>query len=282
MEPGRIEYRKMEEFYRVALKDLLARGEVALEDEILVVCGGEADRECLLEFGFKKVTISNLDVRMKERGEDVFEPYSWDFQDLENLSYPDDHFDFVIVHSGLHHLRSPHRGLLEMYRVARRGILGYEPHDSGFTRLGARLGFGQVYEDVAVLANDCEFGGVANTPVPNYVYRFSAGEIADVIQTAHPVAEHERHFWYWTHIPGRLKQLRSGLRYWVMKPVSGLLILLGRRVPFFANYIAFHVRKPELPKDLFPWLMMAGSDVTIDREWLAQKYRSGSIEEASE
>ncbi len=272
----------MEEFYRVALRDLLAGGTLSLDDEILVVCGGEADRDCLKEFGFRNVTISNLDERMKEIGAEAYAPYAWDFQDLESLSYPDNRFDIVIVHSGLHHLRSPHRGLLEMYRVARRGILGYEPHNSGFTRLGARLGFGQIYEDAAVLANDCRYGGVANTAVPNYVYRFNAREISDVVQTAHPVAEHERRFWYWTHIPGRLKNLRSGLRYWAMMPVAGALVALGRRVPFFANYIAFFVAKPDLPEDLFPWLRMDGDEVAVNREWLAGKYRSAAVKEVDE
>ncbi len=269
----------MEQFYRDVLRDLLASGEISRDDEILVVCGAEADRDCLDELEFKNVTISNLDERLRGAGEDVYAPFVWEFQDLENLSYPDGSFDVVIVHSGLHHLRSPHRGLLEMYRVARRGIVGFEPHDSFFTRLGAKLGFGQVYEDAAVMANDCRFGGVANTAVPNYVYRFNAREIVDVFQTCNPVAEHECRFWHVTYIPGRLKSLRSGFRYLALRLVSGILFELGRWFPFFTNHIAFHVRKPELPKELFPWLRMEGDEVAVDRDWLAAKYRVESPDE---
>jgi len=266
----------MERFYRGVLSELLDKGGLGLDDKILVVCGGEADRDCLTSLGFKNVTISNLDERLRASGGEAFAPYHWEFQDLEKLSYPDEHFDFVIVHSGLHHLRSPHRGLLEMYRVARRGILGFEPHDSGFTRMGARLGFGQVYEDAAVFANEGRFGGVANTSVPNYVYRFDAKEIASVVQTFNPVAEHERRFWYSTQIPDRLKSLRNGLRYWLVRLASGALVLLGRCFPFFANHIAFHIRKPDLPGELFPWLRMDEEGVKADQEWLSRKYQPKS------
>ena len=41
-----------------------------------------------------------------------------------SFGFEDGAFDFVVVHQGLHHCHSPHRGLLEMYRVARRGGAG--------------------------------------------------------------------------------------------------------------------------------------------------------------
>jgi ubiquinone/menaquinone biosynthesis C-methylase UbiE len=44
-------------------------------------------------------------------------------QDAENLSYDDRAFDLVVVHAGLHPCYSPHRALLEMYRVARRCVV---------------------------------------------------------------------------------------------------------------------------------------------------------------
>src|SRR6266851_8888773 len=55
--------------------------------------------------------------------------------------------------SGAAYCHSPHRGLLEMYRVARRGVLAFEPRDTRLVRLGVRLGFGQEYEIAAVAEN---------------------------------------------------------------------------------------------------------------------------------
>jgi ubiquinone/menaquinone biosynthesis C-methylase UbiE len=60
---------------------------------------------------------------MNVSGGDEFAPFSWSFQDAEQLSFEDEAFDYVFVHAGLHHCASPHRALLEMYRVARRGIM---------------------------------------------------------------------------------------------------------------------------------------------------------------
>ena len=67
-------------------------------------------------------------------------PVSWSFQDAERLEFDDGEFNMVLVHSGLHHAQSPHRALLEMYRVARTGIVCFEPIDNPVTRLGVRLG----------------------------------------------------------------------------------------------------------------------------------------------
>ena len=57
-------------------------------------------------------------------------PYAWERQDAEALGYEDGSFDWGVVSAGLHHCRSPHAALLELYRVARRGLLALEARDS--------------------------------------------------------------------------------------------------------------------------------------------------------
>ena len=107
-------------FYRRTLESLLADGVLARDDRILVVAGGEADREAFA--GFPSVTITNVS---PEEGEE--------FQDAEALTYEDGSFDFAVVSAGLHHCRSPHRAVLELYRVARKGLLAVEARDSLLT-----------------------------------------------------------------------------------------------------------------------------------------------------
>lgn len=107
------------------------------------------------------------------------------------LSFADESFDFCLVHSGLHHCRSPHRGPLEVYRVTRAGLLLFEPYDSATTRLGVRLHIGQEYEHAGVFRNWCRLGGVSNTAMPNYVYRFTEREIIKTISSYAPYARHE-------------------------------------------------------------------------------------------
>ena len=114
---------------------------------ILVVGGGTNDRNVLRDLGFRSVVISNLDPRTDRV---AFAPYAWKLQDAEDLDCADESFDFVIVHAALHHCASPHRALLEMYRVARRALVFFESRDSLLMRFLERLGFTQRYETTAV------------------------------------------------------------------------------------------------------------------------------------
>ena len=152
----------MGDFYSETLRRLLNDGWIGLNSSVLVVCGGGYDRDVFHGLGFRRVTISNLDSRLDSRRDgSEFAPYPWSLQDVERLRFEDGAFDFVVVHQGLHHCHSPHRGLLEMYRVARRGMLAFEPRDTRLVRLGVRLGFGQEYEIAAVAGNGLRAGGVS-------------------------------------------------------------------------------------------------------------------------
>jgi ubiquinone/menaquinone biosynthesis C-methylase UbiE len=158
-------------FYLDTLRQLVREGVMDTGMSILGVCAGGRDHRTLLEAGFRNATLTNLETRF-----DVDDPgpHTLAGGDVENLAFPDGSFDFVIAHNGLHHCASPHRGLLEMHRVARRGLLVFEPRDSLLSRLGTRLGLGQEYETAAVaLSADGAHGGWRNGPVPNYVYRWT-------------------------------------------------------------------------------------------------------------
>ena len=101
-------------FYKIKLKKLIKEREA----KILIIAGGQNDKKVLMDLGFKNVTISNLDTRMNEN---EYKPYKWSFQDAENLTFKDEEFDYAIIHQALHHCKSPHRALLEMYRVSKKG-----------------------------------------------------------------------------------------------------------------------------------------------------------------
>ena len=134
----------MGDFYSETLRRLLNDGWMGLDSSVLVVCGGAYDRDVFYGLRFRRVTISNLDSHLDSRMDGrEFAPYPWSSQDVERLGFEDGAFDFVVVHQGLHHCHSPHRGLLEMYRVARRGVLAFEPRDTRLVRLGVRRGWGQ-------------------------------------------------------------------------------------------------------------------------------------------
>jgi SAM-dependent methyltransferase len=234
---------------------------------VLVVGGGKRDRDVFFQLNFMNVTITNNDERIQP---ELVAPYIWQFQDLEQLNYPDQSFDYVIAHNVLHHLPSPHKGLLEMYRVAKLGLIAVEPYDNMSTRLAQVLGLAQIYEHGTVQFEEV---GVANTDIPNHVYRFTEAELEKVIRSNSPIAYHEFDYLYGRDEPGFTKLERNGWKFLLMKLIKPLYFLFTLIFPKQQNLFAFMVNKPNLPKDLLPWLSMGGDGIVrFNGEWGRKKY----------
>jgi SAM-dependent methyltransferase len=237
----------MTAFYADTLNEL----DLPRNASILVVCGGDFDREMLLECGYSAVTISNLDERI--RG-DEFAPFAWSSQDAEQLSFPNDSFDYCIVHAGLHHCASPHRALLEMYRVARCGILVFEARDSIFMRTAVAMKRVPSYEAGAVRAHSFKWGGIRNTCVPNFVYRWTEREVEKTLASYAPYAPHRIRFFYGLRIPKeRLPFYFSSRLRWIAAVLEAWVIIFAWVFPKQGNLFGFYVPKPN-DGSLFPWL----------------------------
>lgn len=260
-----------EDPYCDTLKRMIKRGLINTDMRVLVVCAGEHDRDAFLAAGFTDVVISNLQDCYE--GAD-FPPFEWSYQDAENLSFEDGSFDICVAHAGLHHCASPHRALLEMYRVARVGVIAFEPLDNAVTRLGVRLGLGDEYEVASVAGHGCKCGGHRNTPIPNYVFRFTPREVEKTIRTFDPVATPGFHFLYENHWNwARAKVIKSTLKriaFYCAVPTLRLLTLL---FPQLSNNFAFFVAKPKLPESLHPWLEQKAGEVTLRQAWMDEKFQ---------
>lgn len=79
-------------------------------------------------------------------------------QDLNQLTFEDDSFDFVLGKETLHHMSMPYKGLYEMLRVAKKGVILLEPS-------------GEIVPKNK--HNDFE-------PTGNYVFTFTAHELLHV------------------------------------------------------------------------------------------------------
>jgi len=259
-----------DDFYRGTLSWLLERRILERDMRILVVCGCHPDKEVLSGLGFRDVTITNLDVRLKG---DEFSPFAWSHQDAERLTFPDGDFDFAIVHNGLHHCYSPHRALLEMYRVSKQGLVVFEPRDTLFVRLGVLLNFGQDYEVAAVVDNQPAFGGVKNTFIPNYVYRWPEREVEKTISSFAPWGRHRFLYRYALRVPcARLKRLKNKLFYFVIRLLLPLVQLFFRVFPKQANGFAVVVVKSRVPEDLHPWLSVNDDGLVLNEDWVRTRY----------
>jgi SAM-dependent methyltransferase len=263
----------MEDFYSATLRQLLNDGWLELDSSVLVVCGGVYDRDAFHGLGFRRVTISNLDTRLTGN---EFAPYEWSRQDVESLSFGDGAFDVVVVHQGLHHCHSPHRGLLEMYRVARRGVLAFEPRDTRLVRLGVRLGVGQQYEIAAVADNGLQFGGVGNSATPNFIYRWTEHEIEKTIKTYAPMGQGRFRYFSALRIPKeRLRSMKNRFAADMLKILLPAIRLFAAVFPKQSNCFAFALSKPEIPGQLQPWMEYREGEVRLDEQWIERRYTVG-------
>ncbi len=256
-------------FYSALLQKLLDSDLIRKDMSVLVICGTTKDKTVFEELGFTNVTISNLDTRAPR---DEFYPYAWSYQDAEQLEFPEDHFDFIVVNAGLHHCQSPHRGLLEMYRVARRGILAVEARESLLLRMALRVGFAEEYEVCNVVTEGLEYGGVRNTFVPNHVYRWNEREVKKTIASYAPHAKHEIIFKYDLKFPFTSLVDRHPIYLLSAIVLYPLAKLAGVLFPKQSNLFAFFVRKPALPQELFPWLKLEGTQLALNMSWIENRY----------
>jgi SAM-dependent methyltransferase len=169
----------------------------------------------------------------------------------ENLTYDDGSFDIVIVHAGLHHCQSPHRALLEMYRVARKCAVAFESRDSLLMRAAVSLGLTESYE-VSAISLDGKNGGVADTGTPNFIYRWTERDVRNTIASYDPARIPQIKFFYDLRIPIQ-RFTRTGNH--AMR-IVGLLVeplskLLAAAAPRQCNEFAFAVSKSG---SLRPWI----------------------------
>jgi ubiquinone/menaquinone biosynthesis C-methylase UbiE len=238
---------------------------------ILVVGGGETDRAVFHSLGFTNVVISNLDSRLKG---DEFAPYQWSYQKAEDLSFEPASYDYVVVHAALHHCESPHRALLEMYRVARKGAIAFESRDSLLMKALERVGLSPSYEHLAVYYNDGKFGGVNNTEIPNYIYRWTEREIEKTINSYAPYAKHDFLYEYGSDEPFSASvEKKATLKKLVIGTAKPVYRLFTKVFPQQQNLFAFYVQKPDLEKDVYPWIESSNGELGFNIEWAKVIYK---------
>lgn len=107
--------------------------------------------------------------------------------DVTELDYPDNSYDIVSVHDGLHHIKEPKKAIKEMARVAKKAVLIIEPARSLLTRISVMLGISTDYEG------------------EDYVYRFREKELKDIlIASGYKHIKTRRYLMYYPHVPGKV------------------------------------------------------------------------------
>ena len=151
----------------------------------ILVLGASSDEASLFyKLQFKRVTLSNIDLAQLKGAEKYkFKKIKIDFRNLFKIK--NNSYDYVVVHASIHHTSRPHNILLEMYRIAKHGILIIESNDSFVMRLSVKLNFSEDFEKSALNENTY-VGGVDGSNIPNYVYRWTEREIKKLFYSYQP------------------------------------------------------------------------------------------------
>jgi hypothetical protein len=256
-------------FYQKNIEDLIDDKNAS----ILVCGGGELDKNVFERLGFKNVTISNLDSRMSE---DSFSPFLWKYENAESLSSLDNSYDYTVIHAAIHHASAPHRVLTEMYRVAKIATISFESRDSMIMKIFEKFRITQTYEHAAVFYNDCSYGGVNNTEIPNYVYRWTEREIEKCISSFVPYCNHNFIYKYGTAFPATPELEKNGaIKFLILKLAKPFYILFTKLFSKQQNLFAFKIVKSKIPEDLKPWLWFDEKHniIKFNKSWANQKYK---------
>ncbi|MGH9471729.1 MAG: class I SAM-dependent methyltransferase [Terriglobales bacterium] len=240
---------------------------------VLIVGGCPEDAAVLRHIGWRHIINSNhaTDLgRLTARGRGV-----WVALDAEHLALADNSVDVVFTYDVLHHCRSPHRALNEMVRVARERVIFHEPNDSACMRLLERLGLSAVYELPAVFDNGCRCGGVNNSPVPNFVYRWTGREVQKTtaaMLAEHPVRVHALPYWSFRASREELGARRDTHLAWLVRRAGNLLPwglrllepLLNAVAPAQGNKFLCCIEKTAR---IHPWLCELGGHITTRADY---------------
>lgn len=236
-------------FVTEVFNTLVARGTLGIDESVLAVAAGRAERDLFLSLGLEGAVITNLDT---VEASDRLAPYPWAHEDAQALSYTDCSFDWAVVVDGLHHCTSPHGALLEMYRVARRGVIVIEARDSWLMRMALRMNLSSEYEVEAVIHQSGRSGGLENGPVPNHVYRWTESEFRKTIRSADPTGEHGFEFHYGLNLPYETAELRGwGRKAMLLKLADPILRAATAVFKKQRNSMAMIATRPDR---LWPWL----------------------------
>lgn len=236
------------------IKSLLAKENLQHDTSILAVCSGLAEHSLFKECQMKNVTLSGLDPSVTT---ETIKPYIARQADVRNLPFESASFDYVFVSDGLHHCDSPHRALLEMYRVARIGVIVIESRDNLLIRTAVNIGLINQYELSAVIGNGGTCGGVNYTSVPNFVYRWTEREFEKTILCADPTGKADFKYFYGFNAPNRKYKGIKALAY-------KICVLTGKfAVKIFRGQSNSFCMVAIKPKSLFPWLEKRNGSVSF-------------------
>ncbi len=157
------------------------------KSKILVLGAGSLDINLFKKLEYVNVTFSNIK-STNEKNLNIYE-------NIHDIKIDDSSYDYCVAHACIHHSSKPHLAVLELYRVCAKGALIIEARDSILSRLACNFKISEEYELSAVKKNK-SFGGVDNSNIPNYVFRWTEREVSKLMKSYKPEIDHKIYYDY--------------------------------------------------------------------------------------
>ena len=212
----------------IKLKKLLKRNRAGLDDQTVLIAGCQCgiDAYYLKKlYHPRKVCFTDVSMPEMEKTKSNFSKEWFALSDNCLMSFKDNSFDYVFIARSLHHLKEPAKGLYELLRIAKKGLIAIEPNDTFLTRIFKKLGWASEYE----------------MQHKNYVYRFSKSDVGKIAKAL---------FFKYDLMPCFTvhKVAQTNFGFLILKLLNGLANSI---CPQQGNYITFLIEKKQaLPKCL--------------------------------
>ena len=225
-------------FYRRQISKWLNK-----KDSVLLVGASNEEAKIFLELNYEKLTLSYYDDEQKNgflklgfvEGENLFKI------DIRSIPFEDNKFDYVFTHATIHHVDLPHLAITELYRVSQKGCLIIESNDSLVMRIASKLGFSENFE-VSAIKNGT--GGVLNSKIPNYVYRWTEREINKLFYSFKPEFIHKIAFSYYYDFQNSALENNS-IKKIIKKLINIFLKIYFIFFPNQKNIVSFFISKDD-------------------------------------
>ena len=169
-------------FYKKSFVEKINRN-----SNFLLISASEKEIKILQDLGYSKFSISYHNDEEKENHEkNGFELNKNLFKtDIRNMEFESGSFEYTIAHATIHHVDLPHKAVAEMYRVSNKGLLIIESNDSLIMQIACKLNLTEEFE-VDSVDKENSTGGLLDTGIPNYVYRWTEREILKLLKSYDP------------------------------------------------------------------------------------------------
>lgn len=269
------------------LRAELSACQIPLDQQVLIVGGSADDEQLLRQVGFKDILNSNLATDMdrligqKRNGEEAAPETKHLALDAEQIDLPSDSYDLVFASEVLHHCASPHKALCEMLRVARRYVIFMEPNDSAAMNALVKMNFSFPYELPAVIDHNYSSGGLRDSNIPNFIYRWNRHEVQKTVSSSIPerifsVRAHP----YWDFSTNKEElERRSATRIGVVTGLIGAGNFIGllraaqlilNRTPLLRAQGNKFFCSIDKGVELKPWMAREGETIVFNRGYRAE------------